>query len=35
MTNKGWTLCIKWKDGSTLYERLADLNESNPVELAD
>jgi hypothetical protein len=34
-TTKGWKLCVEWKDGSTSWERLADLKESNPVELAD
>jgi hypothetical protein len=35
MTTKGWKLCVEWKDSSTSWERLADLKESNPVELAD
>jgi hypothetical protein len=26
---------IRWKDGSTQWTRLADLKESNPVELAE
>lgn len=34
-TTKGWQLCVEWKDGSTSWERLADLKESNPVEVAD
>ncbi len=34
-TTKGWSLCVEWKDGSTSWERLADLKESNPVEIAD
>ena len=34
-TTKGWKLCIEWKDGSTSWERLADLKELNPVEVAD
>ncbi len=34
-TTKGWHLCIKWKDGTTSWERLADLKESNPIELAE
>ncbi|KAI2509582.1 Reverse transcriptase (RNA-dependent DNA polymerase) [Fragilaria crotonensis] len=34
-TTRGWKLCVEWKDGSTSWERLADLKESNPVELAD
>jgi hypothetical protein len=23
--NKGWHLCVDWKDGNTSWERLADL----------
>jgi hypothetical protein len=34
-TSKGWSFCVEWKDGSTSWERLADLKESNPVEIAD
>jgi hypothetical protein len=34
-TTRGWKLCVEWKDGSTSWERLADLKESNPVELAE
>ena len=34
-TTRGWKLCVKWKDGKTSWERLADLKESNPVEVAD
>jgi hypothetical protein len=34
-TTKGWQLCIQWKDGTTSWERLADLKESNPVETAE
>jgi hypothetical protein len=34
-TTKGWSMCLEWKDGSTSWERLADLKESNPVEIAD
>ena len=34
-TTKGWHLCVKWKDGTTSWERLADLKESNPVEVAE
>jgi hypothetical protein len=33
--NKGWHLCVEWKDGTTSWERLADLNESNHVEVAE
>lgn len=34
-TTKGWELCVEWKDGSTSWEKLANLKESNPVEVAD
>jgi hypothetical protein len=34
-TIKGWHLCAEWKDGTTSWERLADLKESNPVEVAE
>jgi hypothetical protein len=35
-STKGWQLCIQWKDGSTSWERLADLKESlNPIEAAE
>ena len=32
-TTKGWSLCIEWKDGTTTWERLATLEESNPLKL--
>ena len=35
MTTKGWQLCVEWKDGSTTWERLADLKESYPIEVAE
>ena len=34
-TTVGWKLCVQWKDGSTSWERLADLKESNPIEVAE
>jgi hypothetical protein len=34
-TTKGWNLCFEWKDGTTSWERLTDLKESNPVEVAE
>jgi hypothetical protein len=34
-TTKGWKLCVKWKDGTTTWVRLADVKESNPVEVAE
>ena len=35
LTTKGWKLCVKWKDGTTSWEALKDLKESNPVEVAE
>ena len=35
LTTKGWSLCVKWKDGSTSWEALKDLKESNPVKVAE
>ena len=34
-TTKGWHLCIKWRDGTTSWERLSEVKESNPVEVAE
>lgn len=34
-TTKGWQLCVQLKDGTTSWERLADLKESNPVQAAE
>jgi hypothetical protein len=34
-TTKGWKLLVTWKDGTTSWEPLADLKESNPVEVAE
>ena len=34
-TTKGWSLCVTWRDGSTSWERLADLKESYPIEVAE
>jgi hypothetical protein len=33
-TTKGWKLCVEWKDGTTTWESLSALKESNPVEVA-
>jgi hypothetical protein len=32
---KGWNLCVEWKYGTTRWELLTDLKESNPVEVAE
>jgi hypothetical protein len=34
-TTKGWKLLIQWKDGMSMWERLANLKESNPVQVAE
>ena len=34
-TTRGWQLCIEWKDKSTSCERLSDVKESYPVEVAE
>jgi hypothetical protein len=34
-TTKGWHLCVEWKYGTTSCERLVDLKESNPDEVAE
>jgi hypothetical protein len=34
-TTKGSHLCVDWKDGTTIWERLVYLKESNPVEVAE
>ena len=34
-TTKGWLFCIIWKYGTTTWERLTDLKESNPVEVEE
>ena len=34
-TTKGWSLCIKWKDGSTSWGKLRDMKESYPLQVAE
>ena len=34
-TTKGWFLEVRWKDGTTSWQRLADLKESYPVQVAE
>ena len=34
-TTKGWYLCCNWKDETSTWVRLADLKESNPIEVAE
>ena len=34
-TTKGWQLCTQWKDESTSWERLSNMKESYPIEVAE
>ena len=34
-TTKGWMLCVQWKDKSTSWEKLNDMEESYPVEVSE
>jgi hypothetical protein len=34
-TTASWWICVLWKNGETSWERLADLKESNPLEVAE
>jgi hypothetical protein len=34
-TTKGWKLCCEWADGSTSWEPLRNLKESNPIQVAE
>jgi hypothetical protein len=34
-TTKGWYLQVLWKDGTTSWEPLCDMKESNPIETAE
>ena len=34
-TTRRWQLCIEWKDKSTSWERLSNMKESYPVEVAE
>ncbi|KAL7479872.1 hypothetical protein ACHAW6_005592 [Cyclotella cf. meneghiniana] len=31
----GWELCCEWKDGSTSWQKLSDLKESQPLQVAE
>ena len=35
VTTRGWELLVQWKDGSVSWEKLKNLKESNPVEVAE
>eukprot|EP00804_Cyclotella_cryptica_P017424 CCRYP_016640-RA/>CCRYP_016640-RA protein AED:0.36 eAED:0.36 QI:0/0/0/1/1/1/2/0/217 len=34
-STKGWELCCKWKDGSTSWQKLSNLKESHPLQVAE
>ena len=34
-TTRGWQLCIEWKDKSKSWERLSDMKQSYPVDIAE
>jgi hypothetical protein len=34
-TTKGWKFCVEWRDGTSSWEPLSALKESNPVEVAE
>jgi Reverse transcriptase (RNA-dependent DNA polymerase) len=34
-TTKGWKLCVKWRDGSVTWERLATMKDGYPIETAE
>ncbi len=34
-TTTGWHLCVEWRDRSTSWERLVDVKESYPTEVAE
>ncbi len=34
-STKGWFICYQWKDSFTSWEKLSDLKESYPVQVAE
>ena len=34
-STRGWKLCILWKDGPTMWEKLSNFKECYPVETAE
>ena len=34
-STRGWELCGEWKDGSTSLQKLSDLKESHPLQVAE
>ncbi len=35
LTTLGWHICCQWKDGSTSWEKLSDVKESHPQQMAE
>ncbi len=34
-TTLGWHVCCQWKDSSTSWEKLSDMEESHPLQMAE
>ena len=34
-STQGWQLCIQWRDGTSTWENLSTMKESNPIEVAE
>ena len=34
-STKGWEILLQWKDGSTTWEKLKDIKEAYPIEMAE
>ena len=34
-STRGWELCCEWKDGNTSWQKLLDLKESHPLQVAE
>ena len=34
-STRGWELCCEWKDGSTSWQKLSDLKELHPLQVAE
>jgi hypothetical protein len=34
-TTKGWKMLVKWKDGTSTWVPLKDLNDSNPIKVVE
>ena len=35
ITTQDWKICVEWRDGSTTWERLTNLKEAYPIEVAE